>query len=43
MLNWKLMANPYNWIIVFLMVLVGALALKYVGISTNIPPANPAK
>lgn len=28
--NWELIANPLNWVIVFLMVLIAGLAIKFV-------------
>lgn len=37
MLNWDILRNPYNWIIINLIVLIGGLSLKYLGISAETP------
>jgi hypothetical protein len=30
MLNWKLISNPINWVVIFIMVFIGVMALNLV-------------
>lgn len=43
--NWSLLREPYNWLIVILMLLIGVMALRAVwpaaaGIGPNLPLAD---
>jgi hypothetical protein len=35
MINWKLIKNPANWLIVYLMVAIGVMGLFYVAKSSG--------
>lgn len=35
--NWPLLANPVNWVIVFLMIAIAGLALKFIMSPNNSP------
>jgi hypothetical protein len=35
MINWKLISNPANWLIVYLMVAIGVMGLFYVAKSAG--------
>jgi len=39
-LNWRIMAHPINWVTVFLMVVIGIIALNLVLTPWHIPQKN---